>query len=272
MKNKNEKNSPYVAKQPNAHGLVEYTPEENKVWKTLYERQVKLIKDRACDEYWEGIQTLELSPDHIPQCPEVSAHLRKATGWAVEPVKALISFDEFFHLLANKRFPAATFIRRPEEIDYLKEPDIFHEFFGHCPLLTHRDFADFTQKVGILGTALDKKNHALLARVYWFTVEFGLIQTEKGLRIYGGGILSSKTESVYALESDTPTRKPFDLLTVLRTPYRYDELQKTYFIIPSFKALYALMDQDLRVLFDQVRAMGMLEDPHIPPSTDIRSC
>lgn len=262
-------NTIYVAKQPDANGYIHYTAEENAVWRTLYLRQIELIKNRACAEYLAGVEALGLSADHIPQCNEVSAILTKYTGWRVKPVEALISFAEFFELLANRQFPAASFIRRPEELDYLKEPDIFHELFGHCPLLTNQAFADFTHAVGILGLKLGKTERAQLARLYWFTVEFGLINTSEGLRIYGGGILSSKTETVYALESPVPKRKAFDLLEILRTPYRYDELQKSYFIINSFDALFHLMSEDLVAYFAKGREMGMLAEPEI---TEIRSC
>lgn len=259
----------YLAKQPDANGYIHYTAEENAVWRTLYVRQVELIKDRACDEYFAGVVTLGLSAEHIPQCNEVSAILQKHTGWSVKPVEALISFQEFFELLSNRQFPAASFIRRPEELDYLKEPDIFHELFGHCPLLTNKAFADFTHAVGKLGLSLDKTERAQLARLYWFTVEFGLINTSHGLRIYGGGILSSKTETVYALESPVPQRHPFDLMKVLRTPYRYDELQKNYFIIDSFEQLFQLMSKNLRGYFAKARELGLSSAPEVD---ELRSC
>lgn len=263
--------SNYTAKKPNKDGLIHYTSEEHSVWKTLYNRQIDVVKKRACHEYLEGIHMLGLDAEEIPQCKDVSERLSKCTGWMVEPVEALISFDEFFNLLANKKFPAASFIRHKEELDYLKEPDIFHELFGHCPLLTSQAFADFTHEVGKLGIKIDPKDHHMLARMYWFTVEFGLINTPQGLKIYGGGILSSYQETIYALESDEPQRKPFDLLTVLRTKYRYDELQKNYFIIQSFDALYALMSKNLVNYFNEARKLGMLPSDIIPPK-QLRSC
>jgi phenylalanine-4-hydroxylase len=261
--------TPYIAKQPDAHGYIHYTAEEHAVWRTLYLRQVELIKARACKEYFHGVKTLGLSDQHIPQCNEVSTILQQHTGWSVKPVAALISFVEFFELLANRQFPAASFIRRPEELDYLKEPDIFHELFGHCPLLTNQAFADFTHAVGELGVSLDKAQRAQLARLYWFTVEFGLINTAQGLRIYGGGILSSKTETVYALESPTPMRKAFAILEVLRTPYRYDELQKTYFVINDFAELFDLMQEDLLAHFTKAQELGLLAEPEL---IELRSC
>jgi len=263
--------SNYIAKQPDVHGWVDYTDAENAVWKTLYERQTKLIEQRACPEYLKGINTLGLNADRIPQCDEVSGILHALTGWRVEPVAALISFKEFFSLLNQKKFPAATFIRTADEIDYLKEPDIFHELFGHCPMLTNQAFADFTHEVGKLGVSIDSKDHAMLARLYWFTVEFGLIHAADGLRVYGGGILSSKTETVYALESDIPTRNPFDLLTVLRTKYRYDMLQKNYFVIESFDALFNLIKADLVDTFDTARQLGPLPSDDEEPN-ETRSC
>jgi phenylalanine-4-hydroxylase len=254
----------YVAKVPDSLGYVSYTPVENSVWQKLYERQMALLPGRACQEFLAGVKKLDLKPDQIPQIKEVSERLMACTGWAISPVKALISFKEFFELLASKKFPAATFIRIPEHLDYLKEPDIFHEVFGHCPLLTNQAFANFTQKVGEIGQSMSHKEQVMLARLYWFTVEFGLINTQEGLRIYGGGILSSKGESIYALDSDIPKRRKLDLPTVLRTTYRYDEMQKNYFIINSFEELYAMLEQDLKAAFKEAGIIK--EDP------DVRSC
>jgi phenylalanine-4-hydroxylase len=258
----------YKAKIPDQQGMVNYTAEEHEVWGTLYNRQIKILEGRACGEFIEGVRSLKLSPDCIPQLPEVSKKLKAITGWSVAPVKALISFKEFFGLLADKQFPAATFIRLKEHLDYLKEPDIFHEIFGHLPLLTNQAFADFTRKVGEIGLSMTKEERVMLARLYWFTVEFGLINAQEGLRIYGGGILSSKGESVYALESDIPKRQKFDLLTVLRTTYRYDEMQKNYFIIDSFEDLYQLMSVDLRSIFREAKQKGVITDEEM----DVRSC
>lgn len=258
----------YEAKTPNHLGLVEYSNEENEVWKTLYDRQIKLLNGRACKEFIEGVHALELTDKEIPQLPVVSKKLNAMTGWSVAPVKALISFKEFFELLANRQFPAATFIRLREHLDYLKEPDIFHEIFGHCPLLTNKPFAEFTKRVGDIGLSMNKEERVMLARLYWFTVEFGLIREPQGLRIYGGGILSSKGESIYALESDIPMRLPFDLLTVLRTTYRYDEMQKNYFIIDSFEELFSLVSVDLKEIFREAKAKGVITDEEM----DVRSC
>lgn len=258
----------YKAKVPNADGVVSYSKEENDTWRMLYERQLKILDGRACAAYVEGIKKLDLSSLAIPQIPEVSKKLTALTGWSVYPVKALISFKEFFELLALRKFPAATFIRLKEHIDYLKEPDIFHELFGHCPLLTNQSFADFTHRVGEIGLSMSKEERVMLARLYWFTVEFGLIHTKEGLRIYGGGILSSKGESIYALDSHLPNRHEFDLVKVLRTDYRYDEMQRNYFIINSFEELYHLVSVDLRNVFKEAKKKGV-----IPLEREIvRSC
>ncbi len=250
------KQSSYVSKPVDANGVAEYTDEENAVWNTLITRQLALIKDRACDEYIHGINLLNMSVDRIPQCNEISAALQEATGWALEPVPALIPFEKFFNLLANRRFPAATFIRRLDELDYLQEPDIFHEIFGHCPLLTNPAYAEFTHTYGKLGLSASKEDRVLLARLYWFTIEFGLLKQKDQLRIYGGGILSSKGETVYALEDTHAARKPFDALDVLRTPYRIDIMQPVYFVINNFDTLYDLTNMDLLGLIHKARTLG----------------
>ncbi|MCA9507756.1 MAG: phenylalanine 4-monooxygenase [Myxococcales bacterium] len=260
--------SKYEAKIPNHRGEVDFSAEEDSVWKILYERQIELLPQRACNEFMDGIKILELNPCKVPQPNEVSRKLKQVSGWSLAPVKALISFKEFFELLSLRKFPAATFIRLREDLDYLKEPDIFHEIFGHCPLLTNQAFADFTQKVGEVGVSMNKEERVMLARLYWFTVEFGLIGTTAGVRIYGGGILSSKGESVYALESPVPSREPFDLLTVLRTPYRYDEMQKKYFIIDSLEKLFQLVNEDLKEVFKEAKALGVITKN----DREMRSC
>lgn len=251
---KNQTN--YAAKTPDINGIIPYTAEEDSVWRDLYERQIKIIENRACDEYIEGLRVLNLPTDRVPQCTEVSAVLTKATGWAVAPVAALIPFDEFFTLLANRKFPAASFIRSREELDYLKEPDIFHEVFGHCPLLTNQVYADFVQKYGELGLAANQKERMLLARLFWFTIEFGLINTSAGVRIYGAGILSSKEETIYALENPVPQRKPFSALDALRTPYRYDIKQPIYFVIDSYHDIFDLIHTDIMGLIRESQALG----------------
>jgi phenylalanine-4-hydroxylase len=254
---KSHKTSSYTSRPVDEQGNANYSPEENQVWRELITRQTPIIQNRACDEYIDGLELLNLPTDRIPQCPEVSKIMREATGWQLQPVKALISFDRFFGLLAEQKFPAATFIRRRDELDYLQEPDIFHEIFGHCPLLTNKACAEFTHIYGKLGLKASPEDRAMLAKLYWFTIEFGLIKTSEGLRIYGGGILSSMGETPYALENSTPLHKPFDVLDVLRTPYRIDIMQPIYFVIDSFDVLFHLIDMDLIGLIKKARKLGM---------------
>lgn len=257
----------YVSKLPNEQGSIEWTSEENQIWRDLYSRQIDIVGERACDEFTEGLKTLNLPTDRVPQLDEVSAVLMKTTGWQCHQVPALIGFGEFFRLLSEKKFPVATFIRSREEFDYLQEPDIFHEIFGHCPLLTNPAFANFTQTYGKLGLAASKEDRVFLARLYWFTVEFGLLKTEKGLRIYGGGILSSPGESIHSLESEKPERKELDVIDVLRTPYRIDIMQPIYFIINKIEQLDEISEMDLMACVEQAKAFG-LHDPKFPPKQD----
>lgn len=254
----------YVSKQPDAAGYINYTDEENATWKILYERQMEIIKDRACPEFLQGINKLQMGSKSIPQLPEVNQKLKRLTGWSVERVPALIGFDRFFELLANRKFPAATFIRTRADLDYIKEPDIFHELFGHCPLLANQAYADFSQHYGELGLAATKADRVMLARLYWFTIEFGLVQTSQGLRIYGGGILSSMQETCYSLESNIPNRRSLDVLDAFRTYYRIDELQKNYFVIEQLSDLQQLAEMDLTLLIKQARNLGMKPSDYAP--------
>lgn len=249
--------SAYVSKPVDKNGLANYTAEENAVWATLYKRQLPIVESHACKEYLDGLALLNLPKDHIAQVPEISSALKKATGWVLESVPALIPSEKFFSLLAEKKFPAATFIRTQEELNYLKEPDMFHEAFGHCPLLTNQGYADFTQAYGNLALTASPEDREMLARLYWFTIEFGLINTPSGLRAYGGGILSSIGETQYCLESPIPKRLPFDPIEALRTPFRIDIMQPIYFVIDSFDVLFHLADMDLMSMIQEARKLGM---------------
>lgn len=257
-----EKNTNYVAKPVDANGNAAYTAEDNVVWHKLITRQQDIIQEKACDEFIHGLELLNLPQDRVAQCSEVSAVLHKATGWSLEPVPALISFDRFFWLLSERKFPAATFIRRIEDLDYIKEPDIFHEIFGHCPLLTNKAYAEFTYNYGKIGLNASPEERVLLARLFWFTIEFGLIETSKGLRAYGGGILSSPQETVYSLESNVPQRKPFDAADVLRTSYRYDTIQPVYFVMQDFDQLYELINIDLIALIHDTHKLAKQVQRH----------
>lgn len=251
--------SAYEAKIPDAQGYVKYSVEENAVWHDLYVRQMQILTNRACEEHMQGLKTLHLSETVIPQIPSVNQALKAASGWEASPVAALISHEEFFQLLANAKFPAATFIRSREHFDYVKEPDIFHEIFGHCPMLSNPVFADFVQAYGKMVLNMDQKDWLLLQRLFWFTVEFGLIQTPEGLRIYGGGILSSVSETAYSVDSNLPDRHPFDIVEVLRTPYRIDIMQPVYYVINRFEQLYDLLDQGkIPAAIKKARQLGEL--------------
>lgn len=248
--------SQYVSKKPDADGFVNYTVQENAIWRTLFERQIETIVGRACEPFLTGLENLNITAAEIPQLPEVNQRLNAYTGWQVEPVKALITAEEFFQLLANRRFPAATFIRNQQDLNYIQEPDIFHELFGHCPLLTETVYADFLQDYAKLVLSFDKQYWPLLQRFFWFTVEFGLIQTEQGLRIYGGGILSSIGETQYSVESLIPQRQLFNPLSIFRTPYRIDIMQPVYFVISSFNQLFEFMQNDVHDYIQQACELG----------------
>ncbi len=251
------KGTSYTSKQPNEQGVIKWSAEENEIWQELYARQLSCIKGKVCDEYFQGLAQLNLSTDRIPQLNDVSEVLMSCTGWQCEPVPALIGFGQFFQLLAERKFPVATFIRSREEFDYLQEPDIFHEIFGHCPLLTIPAFANFTQAYGEIGLKASKEDRVYLARLYWFTVEFGLLTTPEGLRIFGGGIVSSPEETLYAIESEIPERRTFDIVDVLRTPYRIDIMQPIYFMLNKLDDLDSLRELDIMVLVEQAKSLGL---------------
>jgi len=262
------KGTKYVARQPDASGLIRYTDEENQIWATLYGRQDRAIRGKACDEFFQGLEILKMPRDRIPQLPDISKILRRETGWEVAYVPALIPFSEFFKLLADRKFPAATFIRTREELDYLQEPDIFHEIFGHTPLLTNKYFADFTHTYGKLGLAASKEDRVFLARMYWFTVEFGLIRPPgQPMRIYGGGILSSIGETEYAFNSTQAQHKRFDIMDALRTPYRIDIMQPLYYYLEDLRELYDLTKLDLMGLVQQAKQKGLFA-PLYPPKKE----
>jgi phenylalanine-4-hydroxylase len=235
-------------------GWERYTPEEHATWKTLYARQTRLLPGRACDEFVQGMRDLPIGADAIPDFRRLNDVLMRRTGWQVVAVPGLVPDEVFFEHLANRRFPAGHFIRKSHELDYLEEPDVFHDVFGHVPMLMNPAIADYIQAYGVGGLrarklgALDK-----LARVYWYTVEFGLVQQKNGLRIYGAGIASSPSESIFALEDTSPNRLRFDLPRVMRTRYRIDDFQETYFVINSFDELLELATIDFGPLYEQVQ-------------------
>lgn len=248
--------SKYESKPFQSVGSVHYTEEEENTWRFLVQRQNRAIQGRACKEFLSGVKKLEFD-QRIPQHYETTEILNSCTGWGVEPVPAIIPAEQFFTLLSQKKFPSANFIRVPEEIDYLQEPDIFHEIYGHCPLLTNQNYADYMQEYGRLALTVKGKERMRLFRLFWFTIEFGLLKENNELRIYGGGILSSYKETMYALENTSEKIPLTDPLVALRTPYRIDILQPVYFVVDSLEALFSMVKNDL---IGKARAALTMED------------
>ena len=250
-------------------GWHNYTPQEHAVWKTLFERQSKLLPGRACDEFVRGMQDLPIGPDQIPNFEQLSETLSQRTGWQIVAVPGLVPDDVFFEHLAHRRFPAGHFIRKPHELDYLEEPDVFHDVFGHVPMLMNPAIADYIQAYGEGGLRA-KRLGVLekLARVYWYTVEFGLVKQPDGLRVYGAGIASSATETVFSVEDDSPNRVAFDLERVMRTNYRIDDFQESYFVLDNLNDLLELARIDFAPLYERVAGASDFEPGYILP-TDV---
>jgi phenylalanine-4-hydroxylase len=228
-----------------ATGIVEqpwddYSATDHDVWRQLYERQRELLKGRAADEFLQAQDAMGMTPDRIPKFSDINLVLEAATGWTLIGVEGLLPELDFFDHLANRRFPVTWWIRRPDQVDYIEEPDLFHDLFGHVPLLMNPLFADYMAaygRGGVKAHGIGPEALQALTRLYWYTVEFGLIRQHDGLRIYGSGIVSSKGESIHSLDSAAPNRIGFDLERIMRTRYRIDTFQKTYFVIDSFEQL-----------------------------------
>ncbi len=236
-------------------GWDRYTAAEHAMWDRLFERQAKLLPGRVAPAFIDGLDILRMSRPGIPDFEELSDRLMKATGWQVVAVPGLIPDELFFDHLANRRFVAGNFIRTPAQLDYLEEPDIFHDVFGHVPLLTNPVFADYMQAYGVGGQrAADGGVIERLSRLYWYTVEFGLIRNRNdGLNIYGAGIVSSYGETRFSLEDPSPNRLGFDVKRLMRTPYRIDDYQQTYFVIDSFEdLLQKTLDADFGPLYAEL--------------------
>ncbi len=231
-----------------------YTEAEHGIWDRLYEQQTKLLPGRAADAFMHGLKALDLGKCGIPHFERMSDELEALTGWRVVAVPGLVPDAVFFDHLANRRFPAGNFIRTPEQIDYIQEPDVFHDVFGHVPMLTNPVFADYMQAYGQGGLrSLEYSALKNLAALYWYTVEFGLVTNGDDLRIYGAGIVSSRSESVFALENASPNRIRFDLERVMATDYRIDDFQQTYFVIDSYDELFrATVDTDFEPLYKRL--------------------
>ena len=222
----------------------DYTDDEHAVWDALFARQSELLPGRACDQFLHGLDRLQLGRGGVPELAALNATLAAATGWRVVPVPMLIPDHVFFYHLANRRFPAGNFIRRADRLDYIEEPDVFHDVFGHVPLLADPVFANYMQAYGRAGwKALRYNRLKALAALYWYTVEFGLITQRDALRVYGAGILSSAQELTFALEAESPNRIYLAVDRVVRTDYRIDDLQQTYFVVESFEQLYHLTEE-----------------------------
>lgn len=247
----NDDYAPYIIDQ----GWDAYSAEDHGTWKILYNRQREVLKGRACAEFLDNMDRLGIDDSQIPDFRDMSKTLKELTGWEVVAVPGLIPDLPFFRLLAERKFPAGNFIRRRDQLDYIQEPDVFHDVFGHVPLLAHPVFADYLEAYGKGGLrAHDFGTITNLARLYWYTVEFGLMKTPEGLRIYGAGILSSPGESVFALEDGSPNRIGFDLMRVMQTSYRVDDYQQTYFVIDSFDQLFRETYQDFAPFYTALRA------------------
>ena len=233
-----------------------YSAAEHAVWDTLFDRQAKLLPGRASEAYLRGLDVLKLSKPGIPDFEELSERLMGLTGWQVVAVPGLVPDDVFFDHMANRRFVAGNFIRRPDQLDYLQEPDVFHDVFGHVPMLADPVFADYLAAYGRGGQrALELGALKHLSRLYWYTVEFGLIAEPEGLRIYGSGIVSSFAETRFALDDPSPNRIAFDLKRVMRTEYRIDDFQQNYFVIPSFDELLRVtVETDFAPLYKEIMA------------------
>jgi len=230
-----------------------YSGDEHDRWDRLFRRMQNVLPDRACEPFLSALDKLELSPSGIPHMGRLSDRLEKLTGWRVVPVAELVPDEVFFDHLANQRFPAGAFIRPEAEFDYLQEPDVFHDIFGHVPLLADPVFAAFMQAYGKGGQrALKRDQLHNLARLYWYTVEFGLIQSQNGLRIFGAGILSSAAESRFSLEDASPNRIAFDLKRVMQTKYIIDDFQQSYFVIESFEKLLDECYKDFDTVYADV--------------------
>ena len=237
-----------------------YGVEEHAIWRLLFERQQRLLEGRACSEYLEGLHGLEVAAEGIPDCRELSQILDRTTGWAIVAVPGLVPDAVFFAFLARRRFPSTCFIRRRDQLDYLQEPDVFHDIYGHVPMLMNPVFADYMQAYGEGGLKALRLGHLdRLARLYWYTVEFGLIATPQGRRIYGSGILSSAGESVYCLDDPHPRRLRFDLRRVMRTRYHIDRYQETYFVIDSFDELFEATRPDFAPIYREIATLPDIE-------------
>jgi phenylalanine-4-hydroxylase len=238
-------------------GWERYSAEDHAIWRALFERQQRTLQGQVCEEYLEGLAALGIGPEGVPDFERLNAKLRRATGWEVVAVPGLVPSRPFFQMLANRQFPAGTFIRSRGQLDYLEEPDIFHDVFGHVPLLAHPAYADYMNEYGRIGLgAVENKGVKFLARLNWHTIEFGLIRKPEGVKIYGAGIVSSFGEAKYVAQDPSAHHLAFALDRVLRTGYYIDDFQAAYFVIDRFEDLFDLLRKTefSAALFDKLRA------------------
>ena len=233
-----------------------FTAEEHDVWDILFARQQEMLHGRAVRAFEESLGVLKLSRPGIPELGELNERLLARTGWTVVSVPGLVPDDIFFEHLAARRFPAGNFIRSREAFDYIEEPDVFHDVFGHVPMLADPVYADYMQAYGRAGWKAMRHNRLkALGALYWYTVEFGLVREGEGLRAYGAGILSGPSEAVFALEARSPNRIMLNVDRVMRTDYVISDLQPTYFVIESFDDLLARIEQaDLASLYERIES------------------
>ncbi len=260
-------NDPVIAAQTPAADFSinqcwdKYTNDEHAIWRDLYNQQINILKDRVVPEFYQGLELLNLNEGGIPDFSKINEKLMDLTGWQVIAVPHLIPDDVFFEHLANRRFVAGRFIRTREQMDYLQEPDIFHDVFGHVPLLTQPIFANYMEAYGKGGLrALKYDCLKNLARLYWYTVEFGLMSSSDGPKIYGAGIVSSRTESIFSVESTSPNRIHFDLERVMQTDYIIDDFQQVYFGIDSFEELFEATQQDFASIYEFMSKSDKMHD------------
>lgn len=235
-----------------------YSVDDNLTWQTLTTKRKKSLANEACDLYLTGLDKLQLPTNYIPNCFEINNLIKRHTNWQIIPTTELITAANFFTMLANCHFPAVTNIRPPHEINFYTnpKPDVVHEYFGHGPFLTNLEYTNFMQKFAQLAINLDARDQVLLGRLFWFTVEFGLIQNNKGLRIYGAGIIPSEGETLHALYNPNVERREFNLIDVLRTPFSVTEKQNLYYVIHDFNFLYELLASDIKSSISKAHQLG----------------
>ena len=237
-----------------AQNMAAYTPAEHELWRQLYQRQSIVARKHGAAAFIDGMRHLDLAENGVPDFEVASRRLRKLTGWEIVAVPGLIPDVAFFRHLAARRFPVTTWLREPHEIDYLVEPDVFHDFFGHLPLLTQPVFADYLQEYGRKGEqAMTLGATKILSRLFWYMVEFGLIRENGEIKAYGAGMLSSASETAYSVASSKPQRLRFDLNRVMATDFRIDAFQETYFVLESYDELFAAMAQDFAPIYQRLR-------------------